>query len=132
VSAGVYQSFPYDLSVLPTADELCQVLGMRGLAARHACPLTSGVASYQLIVDDAHYGLASLSGKARNQTRRGLENCSVRQVGFEELERAGALALSRDTLNRQGSSTAANHDRTWQRYLGANRIKHTQTKSGWK
>jgi hypothetical protein len=102
---------------------------MRGFVARYACPLAAGVASFQLVVDEVNYELASLSGKARNQTRRGLENCTVRQVAIGELEGQGALRLSRDTLERQGGTIATSHDSYWRQYLAA--AADTRTMEAW-
>ncbi|MGB9430437.1 MAG: GNAT family N-acetyltransferase [Gammaproteobacteria bacterium] len=59
-----------------------------------------------------------LSGKARNQTRRGLEQCVVREVTFAELAQQG-LRLNRETLVRQKRRISADFDEHWRRYFTA-------------
>ncbi len=54
-----------------------------------------------LLVASGAYDLSSLNSKARNQTRRGLENCSVTPISFDYLARAGYSAIL-DTAQRQG------------------------------
>ena len=47
------------------------------------------------------YDLGSLGQKARNQTRRGLENCEIRQISPEQLAEEG-LPATVDTYKRHG------------------------------
>ena len=54
-----------------------------------------------LLLASRPYDLSSLHPKARNQTRRGLENCSVKPISFERLAEAGYEAIL-DTAQRQG------------------------------
>jgi hypothetical protein len=53
------------------------------------------------LVRNHNYDLKDLQKKERNLTRRGLENCQVRLISFEELHDSG-MPLNRDTLARQG------------------------------
>ena len=92
---------------------------MYRLAARYPCPLELGRPSFRIVCDRADYGLQCLSAKARNQTRRGLENCTVGRVVFADLESAGALRLNRETLQRQGRRIARFHDAYWRAYYAA-------------
>ena len=46
------------------------------------------------------YGLNTLEKKARNQTRRGLENCDVKQISFSELASTG-VPINLSSLSRQ-------------------------------
>ncbi|MDH4246217.1 MAG: GNAT family N-acetyltransferase [Deltaproteobacteria bacterium] len=114
----VYMSFPFQTPVEVSALELPRILGSDGWVARFPCPLEQGRASYRVIVDDPAYDLGALTGKARNQTRRGLEHFAVRPVAFSELAQAGPL-LNRETLNRQGRSIPRNFESYWQRYYAS-------------
>ena len=66
------------------------------------------------------YALSSLSTKARNQTRRGLERCLVRQISFEQLAQEG-LPATLDTHKRHALSVEMSEEeiRTWQRSIKA-------------
>lgn len=114
----VYGTFPFDDELQPGHVDVSAVLGRDGLALRYVCPSEMGRQSYVLAVDDKHYDLPMLSAKARNQTRRGLEQCRVEQIEFAALEREG-LSLNRDTLLRQGRAEPAGFETYWQRYYAA-------------
>jgi hypothetical protein len=101
VSPGIYTNFPYHLAIEATVKEIDQVLGMRGLAARYLCSIENGQPSYRIVCDKKNYDFSSLSTKARNQTRRGLERCQVKRLGFGKLDELGAMAVNRDTRLRQ-------------------------------
>jgi hypothetical protein len=47
------------------------------------------------------YGFHRLQSRKRSQTRRGLEACQVRRVGWDEM-RARGLEINREALRRQG------------------------------
>lgn len=51
-------------------------------------------------VRNADYSIPQLDMKERRKTRRGLENCQIRQMGFDELYRLG-MPLNLETLARQ-------------------------------
>jgi hypothetical protein len=116
VSPGMYMNFPIHRPVQPTYTEIRKVLGIGGIAVRYTCPLDMGRDSYELVCSDKNYGLASLPQKGRNRTRRGIETCSVRRIGWDELESVGALRLARDTRSRQGRSIPPNHDQVLRKY----------------
>lgn len=117
----VFQNFPFHLPASPTLGEVDSILATRGAAARYTCRLDQGRLSYKIACPDKNYDLKTLGGKARNQTRRGLENCVVRQLELSELPRLGALELDRDTHIRQGRSIPKNHHAHWLRYYEAAR-----------
>jgi hypothetical protein len=62
--------------------------------------------------------LPALEKKARNQTRRGIENCQIEQLGFADLAEHGAR-LNEETCQRQGRNARAVVGRAWQRYCEA-------------
>jgi hypothetical protein len=85
-----------------------------------------GRPSYRIVVDDPRYDLKSLAGKARNQTRRGLERCEVRAVPSEFLSEAG-LRLHEETLKRQGRRLQSSFRSSWLRYTkGASECREAE------
>lgn len=111
----IYMSFPFDREIEPSQVDWVEVLGTDGWAARFTCGIDIGRPSYRIIADQKDYGLASLSGKARNQTRRGLEQCEVRPVSFAELISRG-ISLNKETMLRQGRKIGAGFEDYWIRY----------------
>lgn len=63
-------------------------------------PGGAGQAGYVYFVRDQDYDLRSLGSKGRWSVRKGLENCQVRPLSFEELHHLG-MSLNLDTLARQ-------------------------------
>jgi len=112
----VYMSFPFQNLIDPQNVDWAFVLGNDGWIARYPCNLDLGRKSYRIIADQKDYDLHCLSGKARNQTRRGLENCQVRPVKFEELESCG-IEINKDTLKRQGRTIPKGFDEYWKKYF---------------
>lgn len=111
----IYMSFPFDREIEPCGMDWQAVLGRDGWAVRFPCDLSLGRPSYRIVADQADYGLNSLSSKARNQTRRGLEQCEVRAVPFGELHEK-AMLLNRETLLRQNRKVGADFESYWTRY----------------
>lgn len=111
----IYMSFPFDTLVSRDAIDVKAILRTDGWAARFPCDLSEGRASYRIIANQPDYNLMTLSGKARNQTRRGLENCDVRPVNFQELL-AHAMLLNRETLERQGRCIPEGFESYWKQY----------------
>jgi len=111
----ICMSFPFDREIVLDAIEWEPVLGKDGWTARFLCDLKVGRPSYRIIADQSDYGLHCLSGKARNQTRRGLEQCEVRAVSFEELLTHG-LTLNRETMVRQNRKIGSGFDAYWKKY----------------
>jgi hypothetical protein len=108
-------SFPFHRPLDAETLDYRAILGRDGWIARHACLPNQGRPSYILVCDKEDYDLSALDGKARNQTRRGLENCNVEQIEFNDLVTFGT-AIDRDTLKRQGRRIPKEHDRYWHRY----------------
>jgi hypothetical protein len=119
VSSGFYMNFPFHRPVSPVPAEIRDVLGLWGIGVRYTCPVEEGRPSYKIVCTDKDYGYLSLPQKGRNRTRRGMENCSVRRLDFDELEPVGALDLNRDTLVRQGRRIPTGHDDYWHSYYAA-------------
>jgi hypothetical protein len=63
-------------------------------------PGGQGKASHSYFVRDRDYDFKNLQPRIRSKTRRGLENCQVRPMSFDELQRLG-MPLNLDTLARQ-------------------------------
>ncbi len=124
----VYMSFPFHKPVDVAAVDYRAVLGRDGWIARHACRPGQGRPSYILVCDEPEYNLSTLDGKARNQTRRGLENCVVRQIDFDDLVEHGP-AINRETLERQGRRIPKGHDDYWRRYY--RQAAHTEGAETW-
>jgi len=112
----VYMNFPFQYIIEPKNVDWEFVLGNDGWIVRYPCDLNLGRKSYRIIADQKDYDLHCLSGKARNQTRRGLENCQVRPIDFEELETCG-IDINKDTLKRQGRTIPRGFDRYWKKYF---------------
>lgn len=77
-----------------------------------------GIGGHRIICQDQHYSLSSLHSKARNQTRRGLENCTVEQISPKSLRESG-FELFSSTRNRQHRPLSSNAQKKWQRYCDA-------------
>jgi hypothetical protein len=75
-----------------------------------------GKRSFRMACDPSNYGLHRLSGKARNQTRRGLERCEVHPVDPKTLRTRG-LDINVDTFERQGRAVTASKMDYWRRYF---------------
>jgi hypothetical protein len=76
----------------------------------------SGFPGYMFLVTKEDYGLADMNGKSRNQTRRGIENCTVRQISFDYLLHHGQLLIS-DTLRRQDRVMSVKVGQYWQKFF---------------
>ena len=115
-SRGVWMSFPYQLELDPAAVAKDPPLRAGDIAARWPCALAEGRASYRLVCRGADYGFARLESKSRNQTRRGLERCTVAREDPAALL-ADAEELERDTRERQGRRDG--DPGMWKRLLAA-------------
>ncbi|RMG35866.1 MAG: GNAT family N-acetyltransferase [Methanobacteriota archaeon] len=111
----VYMSFPFQKLVDPFSVDWSDVSQEDGWCARFPCSIEIGRPSYRIIVDNPEYGLKCLTSKARNQTRRGLENCEVRPVDFRELAEMG-MSLNLETMERQGRKASRDFQVYWRRY----------------
>ena len=111
----IYSTFPFDQPYICENIDISAVLRKDGFALRYVCRRGEGRDSYVLAIDGDDYGLGKLSSKSRNQTRRGLEQCRVEQVSFNDLS-AKALVLNRDTMLRQGRALPRDFESYWLRY----------------
>jgi hypothetical protein len=101
----------------PLAEEIRAVLRrLPCLGLRFAAPIEGhGKLSYQIVCDNAGYGLEALSANVRSKVRRGLKRCDVGPVPLSVIATAGRQA-HRDTLARQGRDgvlTGQRWDRFW-------------------
>jgi len=101
----VFQAFPYQWLIQPSANELRKLMLGHGVAAlRYSTPLETpnGAVSYHVVLTEP-YSLKKLRAQARNGVRRGLECCTIERISFERLAEDG-WNLQQDTLERQGRS----------------------------
>jgi len=114
-----FMSIPYHREVAPGSSELRRLFFTGPALAARFFPADDSEADRGLFVcSDRNYSLGSLGKKARNQTRRGLESCSVEQIDFEYLARHGQ-PINGDTWVRQGRSPKSMGDRQWRAYCAA-------------
>jgi hypothetical protein len=130
VRPGVLLSFPYYKLVEPQEEEIEALMRRHKLRAiRYPTTLNSfGFPSNLALNTNQHYDLGCQHQKARNQTRRGVENCVVEEVDFSYLSK-GALSLNQDTARRQGRQSPYGDPDYWNRYCQAARA--TPEVSGW-
>ena len=115
---GIYMSIPFQRLVSPAEIDAKKILKYDGIALRYPCALEHGRRSFRIVVNDPDYDLPSLASKARNQTRRGLENCEVKPLAFGQLGDDG-IRLNRETLSRQGRKIPENFEAFWTKYFEA-------------
>jgi hypothetical protein len=115
-----YLSIPYHRLLTPRRQELLKVwLTGPALIVRYPTATADANRAGGLFVcADRNYDLSALDKKARNQTRRGLENCAIELIGFAQLAEHG-YSLVRDTLQRQQRSQDNMPLERWQRYCAA-------------
>lgn len=111
----VYLSFPFHHTIDPDTINFSKVFSKGGVVARFSCPIGKGRLSYRISIADPNYNLSSLNGKSRNQTRRGIENCVVRELTNHEILEY-ALQLNTETLQRQGRNLSVKEQSYWNRY----------------
>lgn len=113
----VFMGLPFHRAVTPAREELLRVL-IRGpcIAIRFLSP--AGADGGLFICSNRAYDLPALEKKARNQTRRGLENCRIERLNFGYLAEHGPL-LNEESCWRQGRSSHAVVGWPWRRYCEA-------------
>lgn len=98
----VYFSFPPHRWVTPERDELDEVLRSNGaFAVRFISPPDPDLNQSFIWTARKPYTIDSLSSNNRSKVRRGLKQCTIRQITFEDLASLGQTA-QRDTLARLG------------------------------
>lgn len=117
VAPGIYNNFPFHTSIDPLIIKQQNIFKkeLSCFVLRYGCPVESGKNSYRLIINDSAYNFNHLSSKARNQTRRALENCFCKQIDFSILNDKG-IALNIDTMQRQGRKLPKNFYKYWSTY----------------
>lgn len=99
-----YQGFPYHWLIQPQEEEIQEFLRrINGIALRYSTPLNSkyGHISYHAVLEGNLYGIETLGKWARKNVKRGLNNCNVEPMSFDQLAKEG-WNLQKDTLDRQG------------------------------
>jgi hypothetical protein len=102
----VYQAFPYHWLLTPTEEELNRFLQKNKLIGlRYSTPIDApiGRISYHAVYEDETYEISQLSKWSRKNVRRGLRNCTVESISFDQLAKDG-WELQVDTLDRQQHS----------------------------
>jgi len=130
VQPRVFHCFPNFRLVEPSEEEIDSLMGRYNLRAlRYPTSLSSfGFLSNVAVNTNRDYDLKDLHQKARNQTRRGLENCRVEQIDFDYLAEHG-LALNQDTAARQGFDNLYADADYWRRYCAA--AKQSEGVTAW-
>lgn len=120
VNPRMIMSIPYHEPMDPPAGALTDLL-RRGnrVGARYLAPEGNGLAGGLYIRRKGPYDIKSVHHMSRNRVRRGLTNCTVREVEKSELEAQG-LQLNLDTMKRQGRfDPEFGEARQWQRLVDA-------------
>jgi hypothetical protein len=130
VQPRVLFSYPYHKLIEPTDDQLQVLMSNHRLRAiRFPTALSQyGFISNIAINTNRDYDMAALHQKARNQTRRAMENCKVEQVDFDYLREQG-MQLNEDTAKRQGRESQYANPDYWRRYCDAAKMVNGVT--GW-
>ena len=120
VQPRVLLSFPYYKLIEPNEEELDGLLNKYRLRAiRYPTTLTCfGFVSTLAVNTNRDYDFSCQHQKARNQTRRGLENCVVKEIDFTYLIENG-LPLNQDTARRQGRESQYAAPVYWRKYCEA-------------
>lgn len=122
VTPRFYLAAPHHREYVLERDELRQLFRDWGcLGVRYAAPLhyEFGRLSYQIVCDEARYGLELLSANVRSKVRRGLRRCVVGPADLRVLENQG-LQAHEETLERQRRHGAWSENQ-WQRFWAAAR-----------
>ncbi len=130
VQPGVLLSFPYYRVLEPDRVEIDKLLRHHRLwALRYATPPSGiGFDTTVPLNTNAVYDLGALHQKARNQTYRALENCTVNELSFDDLMTRG-LSLNEGTAKRQGRDSEYADPAYWRKYC--NSAKATSGFSAW-
>jgi hypothetical protein len=104
-SHGFFNRMPLYETAPPTEQEMKYLFKQhRILGVNYAAePGWKGQGSHNYFVRDRNYSLRTLDKKGRWSVQKGLDNCQVRPMSFEELQRLG-MPLNLGSLSRQGRS----------------------------
>ena len=113
-------SCPYYKLVEPKEEELEDLIQREKVwIIRYPTNLNNyGFLSTLAVNTNSNYDLSSQHQKARNQTRRALEQCVVEQIDFDYLLEHG-LSLNIDTAQRQGRESQYADADYWKKYCQA-------------
>jgi hypothetical protein len=130
VQPKVLLSVPYYRLIEPSHEESYRLLNKHKVRAiRYPTTLGSfGFVSTLAVNTNTSYDLSCQHQKARNQTRRGTENCVVEEIDFDYLAENG-LPLNQDTAERQGRESQYADPDYWRKYCTA--AKETSGVSAW-
>lgn len=106
-SPRVYHAFPYHRLIEPPDKEVVGLLREhRALGLRYSAPVTAshGKVSYH-VVCERPYDLESLSQRAHQDARQGLQHVSIEPISFSRLATEG-WQLRVETLERHGQGNA--------------------------
>lgn len=95
----LYETAPPQDQELESLFSQHRIMGVN-YAAEPGC---KGKISHNYFVRDQNYNLSNLNMNCRQNVKKGLKNCQVRTMSFDELYRLG-MPLNLDTLSRQGRS----------------------------
>ncbi len=121
VQPGVLLTIPYYKTVRPDENKVRELVKKEGLkAVRYPTPLDSFgfVSNITINTNTGCYNMSCLHQKARNQTRRGLENCTIERIDFDYLAEHG-LELNISTAQRQGRESYYCDKDYWTKYCNA-------------
>lgn len=118
----VFISLPYERTIQPTHAQLLRLfILMPALVLRYPAKAsganengTGGV----FVCERKGYDLSALQPKSRNQTRKGLRECSIERVEFDVLAEIG-YRLNEETWQRQGRTSTDLPRNRWQKYCQA-------------
>lgn len=129
VSTRFYMCAPPNFTVSPSDEELRELFRKtHAVGARFAAPLAGpGRMSYQIVCDDAGYGLETLSSNNRSKVRRGLKRCRVEATAMADIAVHGMRAHE-DTVGRQGRDGVLGGER-WARFFEV--AARTEGFEGW-
>jgi hypothetical protein len=117
VQPGVLLTIPYYKTITPSEKEIERLISENKLKAlRYPTDLDQfGFLSNITVNNEREYDFKNLHQKARNQTRRGMENCKVEELDFKYIAKH-ALKLNRDTATRQGRESFYCDETYWNKY----------------
>jgi len=120
VQPGVLLSIPHHRLIDPPERELDELLQRAGaVALRYPTTMEKhGFDSNMPACRSQDYSIENLPRTVRNRVRKGMENCQVRLVTKEELEKEGVL-LNQKTCRRQKRHDPKENLRYWQRLCHA-------------
>ncbi len=101
-------AFPPQRQVNPNETEIREIFRQvpSAMVLRHLATATAASANSYLWVVRRPYSIESLSANHRSKVRRGLRQCEVRPLTFNELDECGRHAQS-DTMRRLGKSESS-------------------------